>query len=250
MPNGGRLKIVTENVRLSGEAAEGSRQADENYVLVAVADTGVGMDEETQAKVFEPFFTTKPGERGTGLGLATVYGIVVQSGGHITLSSAPGRGTTFYLYFPARVGANLEAPPAVASSRVPSRATILLVEDEPIVRRAALAILRRGGYSILEAANGSDALAMVETHAGAIDLLLTDVIMPGMSGRDLALHLNALRPSTRVLYMSGYTANVIGQEGVIGADVAFIQKPFTPDALLRKVNEVLRAHSLAPEQPE
>jgi CheY-like chemotaxis protein len=127
------------------------------------------------------------------------------------------------------------------NAQAPALATILLVEDEPIVRRAALAILRRGGYSILEAANGPDALAVVAAHPGTIDLLLTDVIMPGMSGRDLATQLSTLRPRTRILYMSGYTANVIGREGVIGTDVAFIQKPFTPDALLRKVNEVLLA---------
>jgi PAS domain S-box-containing protein len=251
MPSGGRLRIETRNLHLSPNQLEGNPGALQgDYVLLSVTDTGVGMDEQTQANVFEPFFTTKPGQRGTGLGLATVYGVVVQSGGHITLSSEPQQGTTFCLYFPAQPGQRASLAPAPSERGAGTLATVLLVEDESMVRRAAFAILRRAGYSVLQAANGPSALAVAESHPGAIDLLLTDVIMPGMSGSDLALRLNAVRPATRVLYMSGYTANVIGREGVLASDTAFIQKPFTPEALLDKVREVLAGQSsLAAEQP-
>ncbi|HEY6561998.1 MAG TPA: PAS domain-containing protein [Polyangiaceae bacterium] len=252
MPGGGTLRIETRRVRLSANQPEGNPGALQgDYVLLAVSDSGVGMDEQTQANVFEPFFTTKTGQRGTGLGLATVYGVVVQSGGHITLSSEPGRGTTFCLYFPAQPGQRATLAPVPAELEPGALATILLVEDESLVRRAAFAILRRAGYSTLQAANGPSALAVAAAHPGTIELLLTDVIMPGMSGRELASRLHAARPTTRVLYMSGYTANVIGPEGVLPTDTAFIQKPFTPEALLSRVREVLSAQaSLAAEQPQ
>lgn len=250
MPCGGQLRIALSSQEFSSKSPEAHGVLLGRYVVLTVQDTGTGMDAETQSKVFEPFFSTKKGERKIGLGLAMVYGIVVQSGGHIALTSEPGRGTAFELYFPEYQG---ERPSfqSRASSSTPSRSeTILLVEDEAVVRRAAAAILRRAGYTILEASNGADALAIADCHPSSIDLLLTDVVMPGMSGPELARRLADVRPKVAVLYMSGYTANVIGREGRLDADVAFLEKPFTPNHLLEKVRAVLAGGSLASEQPE
>jgi CheY-like chemotaxis protein len=199
------------------------------------------MDSETQAHLFEPFFTTKEPGKGTGLGLATVSGIVQQSGGFIWVYSELGRGTTFKIYLPA-----VEAPVAVA---VPERAspetlrgteTVLLVEDLSAVRAVTREVLERYGYSVLTAADGEAALEVAAAYAGQIDLLLTDVVIPKLSGRDVADRLAAMRPGLKVLYMSGYTDDAIVRHGVLQAGIAYLQKPFAPDALVRKVSEALK----------
>jgi CheY-like chemotaxis protein len=200
------------------------------------------MDEATKARIFEPFFTTKAPGKGTGLGLATVYGIVQQAGGFIWVYSEPGRGTSFKIYLP-EVDATAEGgATAAAGTRVPGGTeTVLLVEDAAAVRAVTKQILERQGYTVLEAADGAAALRLAQDHRGPIHLLLTDVVMPQVSGRELAERLAQLRPDTKVLYASGYTDDSVVRHGILESGTAYLQKPFSPESLARKVREVLDA---------
>jgi hypothetical protein len=202
------------------------------------------MDKETQLRIFEPFFTTKEKGKGTGLGLSTVYGIIKQSGGYVLVESEPRQGTTFRIYLP-RVEDALApvSPVGVSQSQAGGSETVLLVEDEESVRQLVCETLEAKGYKVLEADNGDAALQIVSGHSGKIDILITDVVMPGMSGRELSARMCASCPQTRVLYLSGYTEDAIVHEGVINPDTAFLQKPFTLQALSRKVREVLDEQS-------
>jgi PAS domain S-box-containing protein len=241
MPQGGKLTLETANVELDDVYAREHYPARPGpYAMLAVSDTGTGMTEEVQAHLFEPFFTTKEKGKGTGLGLATVYGIVKQSGGFIWVYSELGRGSTFKIYLP-RVDepVGTREGPTVATPIARGTETVLLAEDEAPVRAVARHVLERYGYTVLEAPNAEAALDIAERHSGPIHLLLTDVIMPGMSGRDLALRLAPLRPETRVIYMSGYTDDAITRHGVLEPGLSYVQKPFTPDMIARKVREVL-----------
>jgi PAS domain S-box-containing protein len=242
MAQGGKLTIETANVTLDENFARTHTPLTAGeYIMLAISDTGVGMDGETQSRIFEPFFTTK-GAKGTGLGLSTVYGIVKQSGGFIFVDSQPQRGTAFRTYFP-RVDGREEAAAAQDSLGLPrpdhGQETILLVEDETHLRRLARQYLETQGYKILEAEDGAAALQIVDGYHGTIDLLLTDVIMPGMNGRELATNIAKLLPEIRVLYMSGYTENAIGHDGTLDAGVNLLQKPFSLPALKDRVREVL-----------
>jgi CheY-like chemotaxis protein len=241
MPSGGRLTIETANVDLAANYARDHVTVKPGpYVMLAVSDTGVGMDSETQAHIFEPFYTTKGSGRGTGLGLSTVYGIVKQSGGYIWVYSEPGKGTTFKVYLP-RVEEPLEAAPAKSESAMDRKGseTVLVVEDEEAVRELARTILADQGYSVLVAGSATDAEQIAAKGSREIHLLLTDVVMPGVSGRELARRITARNGKMQVLFMSGYTDNVIAHGGVLEAGVAFLQKPFTPRALTNKVRELL-----------
>jgi PAS domain S-box-containing protein len=242
MPNGGKIIIQTANVSLDDDLRrEYSYIHPAPYVMVSVTDTGQGMSKETQSRIFEPFFTTKEKGKGTGLGLSTVYGIVKQSGGYVFVRSEPGRGTTFRIYLP-RVEEAAEPLDGVPSSQSAAEGseTVLLVEDEESVRQLVRETLESKGYKVLEAEHGEAALRIASAHPAQIHLLITDVIMPGMGGRDLAKHLGESRPETAVLYLSGYTEDTFVHEGVLESGTAFLQKPFTLQALARKVREVLR----------
>ncbi len=242
MPRGGKLTIETGNAEFDeGYARAHFPATPGRYIMLAVTDTGVGMTPDVQAHLFEPFFTTKEKGQGTGLGLAMVYGIVKQSGGFIWVYSEPGHGTAVKIYLPHV--AEAAQPPAAATPAAAKRGTetVLLAEDEAPVRAVARQVLERHGYTVLEAPSGEAALDVARRYSGAIHLLLTDVVMPGMSGHDLAKRLAALRPEVRVVYMSGYTDDAITRHGVLEPGLAFVQKPFTPDAIARKVREVLDA---------
>ncbi|HJV37538.1 MAG TPA: ATP-binding protein [Geothrix sp.] len=245
MPEGGTLTLETANADLDGAyAAEHLDVAPGPHVMVAVSDTGQGMDKATQGRIFEPFFTTKERGKGTGLGLATVFGIVKQSRGHIWLYSEVGVGSTFKIYFPEI--REKDCPDVAGTSTMPvdegGSETILLVEDEDQVREVTGSVLRQAGYTVLEARNGGEALALCTQHAqgaGRIHLLLTDVIMPGMNGRQVSEQVLAHHPGLAVLFMSGYTDDAILRHGVLEAQVPFLQKPFTPSKLRVKVREAL-----------
>ncbi len=250
MPQGGKLTIETANVTLDENFARTHTPLTAgDYIMLAISDTGIGMDNETQSRIFEPFFTTK-GSKGTGLGLSTVYGIVKQSGGFIFVDSQPQHGTAFRAYFP-RVDGREDAAAAQDSLGLPradhGQETILLVEDETNLRRLARQYLETQGYKILEAEDGAAALQIVDGYRGAIDLLLTDVIMPGMNGRELATNIARLLPGVRVLYMSGYTENAIGHDGTLDAGINLLQKPFSLPALKDRVREVLDSEPIPME---
>jgi PAS domain S-box-containing protein len=251
MPSGGKLTIETSNITLDEEYARlHAPVRPGEYVMISISDTGMGMDMETQSHIFEPFFTTK-GPKGTGLGLSTVYGIVKQSGGYIWVYSDIGKGTTFKIFLPrvASVGepAVQMSAPVGALSTEPGTETILLVEDEANLRYLARQFLEKQGYKVIEAADGAVAMQIVVAHEGVIHLLLTDVIMPGMNGRELAQRVSEMRPNVKVLYMSGYTENVIGHNGTLDVGVRLLQKPFNLRDLKDKVREVLDASPLSPE---
>jgi PAS domain S-box-containing protein len=242
MPNGGRMTIETARADLDEKyAVEHLAVKPGPYALLAVSDSGVGMDDKTRKQIFEPFFSTK-GKAGTGLGLATVYGIVKQHGGNIWVYSEPGRGATFKVYLPlirTETASPEESAAATIAADLSGSETILLVEDNEEVRELSLAILQRQGYTVITAENGRDALAVLERHEGPLHLLLTDVVMPGMNGRELFDRAVERRPGLKALFMSGYTNNVIAHRGVLDQGVAFIQKPFSIRALATKVREVL-----------
>jgi len=240
MPDGGTLTIQTQRISVDDSHRWGQtfiRRG--SYVLLSVSDTGTGMDKETQSRIFEPFFTTKDKGKGTGLGLSTVYGIVKQSGGYVMVQSEEGRGTTFHIYLP-HVDAPAESHAApVARTAVGGTETVLLVEDEESVRQLVRETLTVKGYRVIEAENGEAGLAAAANHEGKIDLVITDVVMPGIGGRELVKRLAETRPETKVLYLSGYTEDAIGGEATIEMGAAFLQKPFTLQNLSRKVREVL-----------
>ncbi len=240
MPDGGELRIETGNVHFDGPTLASSVTIPAgDYVRLAVRDTGLGMDTATRARIFEPFFTTKEAGRGTGLGLAAVYGIVQQSGGYITVYSEPGVGTTFSLYFPRAAQPAPAPPPAESGRELRGSETVLLVEDEPAVRAVALRVLQRLGYQVLVASNGEEALGISASHAGRIDAVVTDAIMPGLTGPETARRLVAERPGLRVVYMSGYTDDEILRRGELEPGAVFVQKPFSVQTLAKALRDVL-----------
>ncbi len=244
MPQGGSLTIELENVTLDEEYARhhGAVVPLGPYVMLSISDSGIGMDEATRARIFEPFFTTKDPDKGTGLGLSTAYGIVKQSQGFIWVYSEVGHGTAFRIYLPEVFDPPESARPEVAVASPSGTETILLVEDNVGLRRLACRVLDPAGYAVLAAATGEEALRLLEEHQQPIHLLLTDLVMPGMSGRHLAEHLALTHPALKVLYMSGYTSDTLVRHGVLEAQVAFLSKPFTAVSLLQKVREVLDAN--------
>jgi signal transduction histidine kinase/ActR/RegA family two-component response regulator len=242
MPDGGKLTIETSNSRIDGPPEAGQDEPPAgDFVMLAVSDDGIGMDQETRRQIFEPFFSTKPQGKGTGLELSMVHGIVKQNAGFITVSSEPQAGTTFKLYF-VRVQGDAASPVPSTVSDIPSgQETILLVEDEDTVRRLARRVLQRQGYTVLEARVPEEALRICHNHPASIDLLLTDVIMPGINGRQLHERAKIVRPGLRVLFISGYTDDVIAHHGVLDAGMNFLQKPFTLEALARAVRTALNS---------
>ncbi len=239
MPAGGKLTIETANVELEASAGPPPVTAGP-YVLLAVTDTGTGIDAETKAHIFEPFFTTKTVGKGTGLGLATVHGIVQQSGGVVSVYSEPGRGTTFKIYLPRVENAPAEAQPSPPSAApAVGSETVLLVEDDARVRELAQRVLEARGYQVLVANDGAEGGRVAAGYAGAIHILVTDVVMPAAGGPELARLLRPRRPAMRVLFLSGYADSAFARSGELTRDAAFLQKPFTPERLAQKVREVL-----------
>jgi len=242
MPQGGKLTIETRNVHLDDSyAQQHSGAGPGDYVMIAVTDSGCGMDAETRAQIFEPFFTTKEVGKGTGLGLSIVYGIVKQNKGNIWVYSEPGKGTTFKVYFP-----QVEERPNVPSHHGPLKlvvaahsATILVVEDDDIVRQLVCAVLQKGGYQTISARNGVEALQICKQDDGRMGLVLSDLVMPEMSGPALTAKLSAVCPGLKALHMSGYASDAVVRHGYVGSSIPFIQKPFSACDLLRKVREVL-----------
>jgi len=240
MPEGGKLLIETVNADLTEQYADMHRPVIAGaYVMIAVSDTGVGMDEATKARIFEPFFTTKEKGRGTGLGLSTVYGIVKQSGGYIWAYSEGGRGTTFKVYLPRVDAPAVRAAAPREAAALTGTETVLLAEDDLMLRPLAKTLLQKLGYTVLEAENPDQAVALAAAHPAPIHLLVADVVMPGASGRELARRLAGSRPDMKVLYVSGYTDDAIVHHGMLEPGLNFLQKPFTPAALARKVRDVL-----------
>ncbi len=241
MPDGGKLMIETANVDLDESYCTYHPQARPGkFVLLAVSDTGSGMSDEVKEHIFEPFFTTKDQGRGTGLGLAMIFGLVQQAEGSIEVYSEVGHGTTFKIYLPRFAEQAEKLTRDEPALTLPAgNETVLLVEDEASVRQVALMILKELGYKVLSAPNGGEAFMLAEKHAGRIDLLMTDVVMPGMNGRDLAERLLGLHPEMKVLFTSGYTADVVVHHGVLEKNLNFIGKPYTPQSLARKMREVL-----------
>jgi two-component system cell cycle sensor histidine kinase/response regulator CckA len=246
MPQGGKLTIETDNVILDEEYASqhpGARPG--LYVMLAVSDTGIGMDAKTQSRIFEPFFTTKVPGKGTGLGLAMTKSIVAQSGGNMFVQSEPGHGSTFRVYLPC-IDEELQAPHLEEKREAPPRGseTVLLVEDAKGVRILIREYLISAGYTVLIAENGQRAIEVAQKHPGRIHLLLTDVVMPGISGQELARRLTAMRPEMKVLYMSGYASETVVRHGLLESGASLFQKPFTQDDLARKIREVLENKQL------
>ena len=240
MPTGGTLVVETANVELDDRyAAEHVGVAPGPYVMLGVSDSGCGMDKQTQARIFDPFFTTKETGKGTGLGLSTVFGIVKQSQGNIWLYSEPNKGTTFKVYIPRTSEAPEAAPLVAVAPPVGRGETVLIVEDEPEVRALLRRALVQNGYSVIEANDPTDAVKHCQEASGEIDLMITDVVMPGMSGPQLVEEIGTAQPQLKVLYISGYTSSTIVHHGVLDAGVAFLQKPIIPDALLTRVRGLL-----------
>jgi CheY-like chemotaxis protein len=250
MPNGGNLTLETANVELDETYAHGHIPVKSgSYVMLAITDTGCGMDPPTQAHIFEPFFTTKEPGKGTGLGLATVYGIVKQHGGNIWVYSEPGQGTAFKIYLPRVEMAVAKVEERRAGARdLRGSETILVAEDDRAVRSLVVRLLRSMGYWVLEASRVEEALLVCLRHKGPVHLLLTDVVMPKMSGRDLLEHIRPLRPDIRVLFTSGYTEEALHRRE-LERDAAFLQKPFTEESLARKVRDVLDENKEAKPHP-
>ncbi len=246
MPDGGKLEIATENVEVDESFLAAHPDAlPGRYVVITVTDNGLGMDVKTLQSAFEPFFTTKERGKGTGLGLSTVYGIVRQSGGWIDVQSEVGKGSSFKIYLPHTEACQMPDMPPTPKEAVCGGETVLVVEDQEAVRELTKTVLEAHGYCVLEATNGVEALAVVERHPDEIHLLLTDVILPGMNGMDLSRRLRALRPKLKVLFTSGYPAEVIARRGVVERDVAYLPKPVSPDALVAKVRDVLAEPPIA-----
>ena len=241
MPVGGTLTLTTANVEVRGtDRGDPAELRPGRYVTLSVSDTGVGMTPDVVERIFEPFFTTKGPGHGTGLGLSTVYGIVAQSGGQVFVASEAGAGSTFTIYLPAHAAdAEPLLPPAALPAVHGGSETVLLVEDEDLVRQLTREILRRNGYRVLEACDGVAALALLREHRGAIDLLLTDVVMPRMSGHELVEQARPLRPGMRILYVSGYSEEAIARQGQLTEGIELLAKPFTPGALTAKIRQLL-----------
>jgi signal transduction histidine kinase len=242
MPAGGKLTIETKNIELEEEYVHSHLLiAPGRYVMFAVSDTGVGMDADTLSHIFEPFYTTKPKDSGTGLGLSTCYGIVKQNNGDIQVSSEPGKGTTITVYLPAEETEQISPELHQKEEILRGTETVLLVEDDPGIRKLILRILGKAGYEVREASNGNEALALVQENRDSFHLLITDIVMPLMGGRELANRVSQLFPEIKILFMSGYTDDIIVQHDILDGGIMFIHKPFTPGDFLRKVRDTLDA---------